>query len=158
MRKRSKDSITALVFALGNDRYAMDTVHVVEICAYETPRRVPLAPPGIKGVLELHGQAAPVIDLREVFGYTGISVAAPTMTIVLRRGGKLSAVVVDSVDDVVSISTTDLQAVSESMRAVAARGCVQGLVTLNEQLVIVVDGAQLADIHVQHLPHSPTGT
>jgi purine-binding chemotaxis protein CheW len=157
MKKRNKDSMTALVFALGNDRYAMDTVHVVEIRAYETPHRVPLAPPGIKGVLKLQGQAAPVIDLRELFGYTDVSVAPSTMTIVLRRDGKLSAVVVDSVDDVVAIKTSDLQAVPASMRAAASRSCVQGLMTLNEHLVLVVDGAQLAGTNAQHSLVVPTG-
>ena len=157
MKKRIKDSITALVFALGADRYAMDSEYVLEIRAYEVPRRVPLAPPIIKGVLELHGQAAPVIDLREAFGYTDVSVAPTTMTIVLCRGGKLSAVVVDSVDDVVPIRTSDLQAVPESMRAAASRSCVQGLATFNEHLVIVVDGAQLAAINAQHSA-DPVGT
>lgn len=155
MEKRVKESLTALIFTVGDGRYAMDSEHVVEVRAYQVPRRVPLAPPAIKGVLELRGQAAPVIDLREAFGYTDIPVAPSTMTIVLRRGGKLCAVVVDSVDDIVSIRTADLQAVPESMGAAATCSCIQGLVTLGERLVIVVDGARLADTDTQYVPLEP---
>jgi len=144
MSERNRKNVTAVVFSLGEDRYAIDTQHVCEVRAYETPHRVPLAPPGVKGVLELRGQGVPVVDLRESFGYTDVTVRPHTMTLVLRCAQVLSAVIVDTVDDVVTLDTTALQAVPDSMKASAARSHIEGLVTIDDRLVIVVNGAQLA--------------
>lgn len=144
MSEPIRKTVTALVFSLGEDWYAIDARHVCEVRAFEAPHRIPLAPPALKGVLELRGQAAPVVDLRESFGYTDVTVRPHTMTLILRRAQALSAVIVDTVEDVVTLETDAFQPVPDSMRASATRSHIEGLVTLNDRLVIVVNGAQLA--------------
>ena len=152
MGEHNRKTVTALIFTLGDDRYAIDTRHVCEVRAYETPHHLPLAPPVVKGVLELRGQAAPVVDLRESFGYTDVTVRPHTMTLVLRCAQALSAVIVDSVDDVVTLDAAAIQPVPDSMKASAARSHLEGLLTLDDHLVIVVNGAQLARAIESTLP------
>ena len=55
-----------LLFQIGADRYALDTSSVLEIVPRVTLRRVPGATPGLAGLLEYHGAAVPVLDLREL--------------------------------------------------------------------------------------------
>ena len=49
-------------FALAGEAYAVDILRAREIVAYDVVTRVPLAPPGIHGVMNLRGQVIPVID------------------------------------------------------------------------------------------------
>ena len=52
-----------LVFQIGNDRYALDTSHIVEVIPFLTLKRIPQAPKGVAGLFNYHGQPAPAVDL-----------------------------------------------------------------------------------------------
>ncbi|HVY13846.1 MAG TPA: chemotaxis protein CheW [Rhodopila sp.] len=52
-----------LVFRLDNDRYAIDARAIIEILPLVRLAHVPHAPAGVAGLLNLHGQPVPVIDL-----------------------------------------------------------------------------------------------
>ncbi|KWU19105.1 chemotaxis protein CheW [Burkholderia cenocepacia] len=144
MKSRLPEELTVLVFALDDDRYAVDIAHVVEIRAYQSPRRVPMSPTSVKGVLEMHGQGMPVVDLRQSLGYTDTSIKSDTMLIVLRRRAGLIAGVVNSVADVVAIRTDAVKPVPDGLRT-SVPDCLQGLVDLGKHMVTLVDGARLAD-------------
>lgn len=55
-----------LLFQIGADRYALDTASVLEIVPRVALKRVHGTPPGVAGLLEYHGAAVPVLDLREL--------------------------------------------------------------------------------------------
>lgn len=52
-----------LVFQLGNDRYALETSHVVEIVPSLFLRKLPHAPEYVGGIFNYRGTIVPVIDL-----------------------------------------------------------------------------------------------
>lgn len=52
-----------ILFRLGTDPYAIDAARVVRVVPLATLKEFPLAPPGIAGVLDLHGAPVPVVDL-----------------------------------------------------------------------------------------------
>jgi chemotaxis-related protein WspB len=55
-----------LVFSLGNDRYAIDAVQVVEILPLVNWKSLPGAPPGLAGIIDYRGNPAPLLDLSEL--------------------------------------------------------------------------------------------
>ncbi|NEX60552.1 chemotaxis protein CheW [Noviherbaspirillum galbum] len=55
-----------LLFQLGNDRYGIDTRHVVRVLPLLECKTVPHAPPWVAGLMNLRGEAVPVIDLRRL--------------------------------------------------------------------------------------------
>jgi len=55
-----------IVFQLGEDRYALDARELVEIVPLTQVKRLPLAPPGIAGMVDYHGVALPAIDLSQL--------------------------------------------------------------------------------------------
>ncbi|MCB0325312.1 MAG: purine-binding chemotaxis protein CheW [Bdellovibrionales bacterium] len=53
-----------LTFALGEEKYGLDILKVVEIFGIMKITRVPRCPSFVKGVINLRGRVIPVIDLR----------------------------------------------------------------------------------------------
>jgi purine-binding chemotaxis protein CheW len=51
-------------FFLGNHYFGIDVLKVQEIIRYQPMTRVPLAPPVIRGLINLRGQIVTAIDLR----------------------------------------------------------------------------------------------
>ncbi|HSV97014.1 MAG TPA: chemotaxis protein CheW [Spirochaetota bacterium] len=59
-----------LTFLIGSEKYGVDIVNVKEIIEYDQVTRVPIAPPAVRGVLNLRGSVVPIIDLSARFyGY-----------------------------------------------------------------------------------------
>lgn len=55
-----------LLFQLGNDRYALDTSHVVEVLPLLNLKKIPQAPPGVAGIFNYRGRPVPALDLSEL--------------------------------------------------------------------------------------------
>jgi chemotaxis-related protein WspB len=52
-----------LAFQLGNDRYAIEVTHVIEVLPLVDVKQLPRAPAGMAGMFDYHGEAVPLIDL-----------------------------------------------------------------------------------------------
>lgn len=143
MTNTSNRSIHALVFNLGDERYAIDTTYVCEIRAYEKPHPVPAAPDGVKGVSTWRNQTVTVVDLRERFSRTEAAITPTTLSIVLKHGNRLVAAIVDAVEDVIVFNPSEMQPVPDGLRSATRRSCVEGLLTRDEKLLVVVSGEHL---------------
>lgn len=55
-----------LIFQLGNDRYALEASHVVEVLPLVEMKKIPGAPRGIAGVFNYRGRPVPAVDLTEL--------------------------------------------------------------------------------------------
>jgi chemotaxis-related protein WspB len=75
-----------LLFAIGRDRYALDTADVAEVLPLVDVTRIPHAPAGVAGVLNFRGSPVPVVDLGVMFGGTSAPVCLSTRLILVRVG------------------------------------------------------------------------
>ena len=82
-----------LAFRLGDEVYAIDILKVQEIRVFEAVTKLPGAPDYIKGVINLRGLIAPVIDLRVKFGFREAAYGPFTVVIVLYVHDRLVAIV-----------------------------------------------------------------
>lgn len=55
-----------VLFQLGQDRYALDASHVVEVVPLLALKELPQAPKGIAGIFNYRGRPVPAIDLSEL--------------------------------------------------------------------------------------------
>jgi chemotaxis-related protein WspB len=55
-----------LLFQLGKDRYALDAGQIAEVLPLVTIKALPLAPRGIAGLFNYHGEPVPAVDLSEL--------------------------------------------------------------------------------------------
>jgi chemotaxis-related protein WspB len=55
-----------LLFQIGNDRYALDCRHAVEVIPYLALKKIPQAPRGLAGIFNYRGRPMPALDLCEM--------------------------------------------------------------------------------------------
>jgi purine-binding chemotaxis protein CheW len=127
-----------LAFRLGHEDYAIDILKVQEIRVFDTVTMLPGAPDYIKGVINLRGLIAPVIDLRLKFGFKEAEYGPFTVLIVLHVRERLVAVVVDAVADVVQLTHDQIKPAPEFATAVNVE-YVMGLGTRGDHMLILLD-------------------
>ena len=127
-----------LTFTLGSEEYGIDILKVQEIRGYDAVTRIVNAPAFIKGVINLRGVIVPIVDLRLKFRLGEPTYDAFTVVIILNIASRVVGIVVDGVSDVVSLTTDQLRQAPEFGAAVDTR-FVEGLATIDERMIIVVD-------------------
>jgi len=101
-----------LTFALDKEEYAVSVLKVREIIKIMDITRVPQLPAYVKGVINLRGKVVPIVDMRMKFGLPAREYSERTCIIVVevavRTSVVMMGVIVDSVSDVLTISTDEL--------------------------------------------------
>ena len=134
-----------LTLRLGNEEYAIDILRVQEIRSYEEPTRMVNAPPFIKGVVNLRGVIVPIVDLRMKLNLEKIEYNEFTVVIILNIRGTLMGAVVDSVSDVVTLSSQSIKEAPQFDTAIDAR-FISGIANVGDRMLIIMDmGALLSN-------------
>ncbi len=126
-----------LTFTLGQEEYGVDILKVQEIRGYDAVTRLPDAPEYIKGVINLRGTIVPVIDMRVKFRLEA-KVDALTVMIVLNVADRVVGMVVDSVSDVVQLTSEQIRAMPEVGTGIDRR-FLTGIGALDERMLILLD-------------------
>jgi purine-binding chemotaxis protein CheW len=136
----------ALTFALGQEVYGVDILRVKEIRGWSPVTRIPQSPAAVLGVLNLRGAIVPIIDLRVRFAMQTAEFNAVTVVIVLSlrtaEGQRECGIVVDNVRDVVDIAADSVRP-APSMQGCTANEFIEGITTLGEQMLILLDADRL---------------
>ena len=134
-----------LTFTLCGERFALPSLLVSEVLDLPRLTWVPLAPDHLRGVVNLRGNAATVVDLGQKFELESC-VKDPTCLIIVERdydGDTLPvAALADAVHEVVEIADADIAPPPDMGLAVPTR-FVRGLVRLDDTFTIVLDADQL---------------
>lgn len=133
----SGDGSQFLTFSLGEEEYGVDILKVQEIKGYVPTTRIPNAPSEVVGVLNLRGTIVPIVDLRRKFGLEPIEYSQFTAIVVVVVQGRVMGVIVDSVSEVVSIPTADIQPAPDFGSVSAST--LRGMARLDEKLIILLD-------------------
>ena len=103
-----------LTFKLGRQEFGLELTRVREILALPEVTQLPLAPPYLRGVINLRGRVIPVIDLRLKFGMPATEDDSRKCIIVcdVMRGEQpmQMSILVDSVSEVLRVGPQDLAA------------------------------------------------
>src|ERR1700750_1322947 len=106
-----------LTVALDNESYGVAVLKVREIIRLQKITPVPQMPGFVKGVINLRGRVIPVIDLRVKFGLKA-EFAARTCIVVVQVAVSAEqtvqmGLIVDSVEEVVSLTTGEIEPTPE---------------------------------------------
>jgi purine-binding chemotaxis protein CheW len=122
-----------VVFSLGEEEYALPVTSVQEIIHWTDPRAVASESHWIKGVISLRGKIIPVADL-------GARLGLPTerneggKIVVVENGSVTAGVVVDDVEEVLTIEDDQIDAVPA-----AGTEAIDGIVKIDDRLIILLD-------------------
>ena len=127
-----------LAFTLGQEEYGIDIQKVQELRGYEAPTRIANAPDFIKGVVNLRGIIVPIVDMRIKFKLGTPAYDQFTVVIILNIAGRTIGMVVDSVSDVITLTTEQVKPAPQ-MGAALDTDYLIGLGVLDDRMLILVD-------------------
>lgn len=136
-----------VTFRLAGDFYGIDVSHVQEVLRTQRVTPVPLAPAAVAGLINLRGQVVTAIELRERLGRPRRPVDVDPVAIVVRVQGEAVALLVDSINDVVSVSQADFEPPPETLEG-EVRSLIRGAYKLQRELLLALDCSRVVDIPV----------
>lgn len=127
-----------LTFTLGKEEYGIEILKVQEIRSYEVVTTVANAPEFIKGVVNLRGTIVPIVDMRIKFNLGEVDYTQFTVVIILNVAGRVVGMVVDSVSDVISLTSSQIRPPPNFSSTFDVR-YITGLGTVDQRMLILVD-------------------
>jgi purine-binding chemotaxis protein CheW len=100
---RADPVVELCAFRVGDEEYVIDIRRIREIVQPLTVTQVPRAPEWMEGVANLRGEVVPVLDVRRRLGLEPRPPTRRTKFLVVHVAGRVIALVVDGVSEVVRI-------------------------------------------------------
>jgi len=116
----------------------LDVAHVQEVLRGQEMTEVPLAPPAVKGLLNLRGQIVTAIDLRRRLALPPAVAEEPPMNVIMLGGGSVVSLLVDSIGDVETVRSDALAPVPETLDA-ATKSVTRFVCKLDGGLLLILD-------------------
>ena len=129
-------------FYVGSDFYGLEVMKVQEVTGTPTVIPVPLAPRFVRGLINLRGQLATAMGLRELFK-TSTKAENDPMSVVCRIEGNLVSLMVDTIGDVVEAERNLFEPPPDNM-PLDVRKFIKGVYKMDGQLLSVLDLDKLA--------------
>jgi len=104
---------------------------------------IPNAKSHVKGMMNLRGQIIPVIDVKERLGFGSSVSDSKQRILVVDINNSLTGLLVDEVDQVLRIKTTELHDAPENI--LESRNYVKGIAKNDNKLLILLDAAKLLE-------------
>jgi len=102
--RAGQDALPVVVLGIGKERYGIDLPDVAEVFPPLRPTRVPGTAAVFAGVINVHGEIRPVIDLRRLLGIDPVTdtvqKAGLARVILLRRNGREMGLQIDTVEQI----------------------------------------------------------
>ena len=121
-----------VVFSLGQEEYALPITHVHEIIRYSEPRSVASPTPWVRGVISLRGKIVPVYDLAHRLALT-VERTESAKIVIVETGAGLAGVIVDDVEEVMTVSEADLD-----VAPAAGRELIESIAKVGDRLVVLL--------------------
>jgi purine-binding chemotaxis protein CheW len=127
-----------LTLFLGAEEYGIEILKVQEIIRVLPITRVPRMPAFVRGVINLRGRIVPVLELRERFGMDRSAEARENCIIVVRTGSLSLGMLVDRVNEVMTVADGEIEPVPDFGVAVDTKDLL-GVARRGERVVLLLD-------------------
>ena len=131
-----------LTFELGDEIYGIGIKYVTEIVGIQNITEVPDMPDFVKGVVNLRGQVIPVVDVRLRFHMQERDYDERTCIVVVNIDDIQLGLVVDTVNEVMTISSSSISPPPKVAAANSAQ-YIKGMGKIGDSVKILLDGQKL---------------
>ena len=111
--QRSSTLRQLITFTVDSEVFAIDVMRVQEVTGRPVVLNVPLAPPFLRGLVNLRGQIATAVDLANFFSgeseLKNEEEQESEMSVICEINKSLIALVVDSIGDVIEVDEADFE-------------------------------------------------
>lgn len=135
------EPIPHVIFRLGRQAFAIRLSDIKDVARAPEITAVPQADPMVRGLTVLRNTLTTALDLRARFGLPA-GTQQPATALAVDHEGERIALLVDKVEDVLSLGPTEPLAPS---RDPLWQGVITGVVTRNDETIVVLDVAGIMD-------------
>lgn len=132
-------------FFLEREMFGIDVLNIQEVMLFQETTEVPLAPPVIRGLLNLRGTIVSTIDLRRRFGMPDREEAALPLNIVTQTGTGLASFLVDRIGEVIEADEGTFEKAPDTL-AGETRELIEGVYKLAGGLLLILNVERAADM------------
>jgi purine-binding chemotaxis protein CheW len=125
-------------FYVDGHYFGLDVLQVQEIIRYQEMTRVPLAPPVVRGLINLRGQIVTAIDLRRRLELRARPDDQLPLNVVVQTGDGAVSLLVDEIGDVLEVPEASFERPPETLRG-PARELIRGAYKLKDRLLLILD-------------------
>ncbi|EFL52657.1 CheW protein [Solidesulfovibrio fructosivorans JJ]] len=129
--------------------FAIDIFSVREILDFTDITRVPHMPPAMRGVVDVRGEAVPVMDLGQRLGLGPVAQSINTRIVIMEQAteGKIRLIggLTESVKEVLELDDAHIVP-PPSMGTAASAACIRGIGRHGDRFVIVLDTQHLFNL------------
>ena len=125
--------------------FGVEVEKVQEVIRYQEMTRVPLAPPVVKGLINLRGQIVTAVDLRCRLGLRERASTDLPMNVVIRHEDGAVSLLVDEIGDVLEVEEESFE-VPPGTLAGEARELIRGVYKLKGALLIALDTDKMLNL------------
>lgn len=122
-------------FILDGYHFGIDVLRVQEIIRYQEMTRVPLAPPVVRGLINLRGQIVTAIDLRRRLALPDLPAGLHPVNVVISTDDGAVSLLVDEIGDVMTVSEAGFERPPETLRG-KTREMIRGAYKLERRLLL----------------------
>jgi purine-binding chemotaxis protein CheW len=137
-----KDINQFLTFMLGKETFAVDISTVREVLELTAVTHIPRTPTFMRGVINLRGNAVPVVDMRQKLGMSAQKDTVETCIIIVEIDfeGDITVMgaLVDSVNEVFEMGENDIEPAPKMGAAVDA-SYIKGMGRQDNEFIIIMD-------------------
>lgn len=135
-------------FTVADKSYGVIVDNVQEVLANHQITDIPLAPPGVMGLMNIRGRIVPAIALRKV-----LRLEQPPrddddedtiFNIIINHDGEQVGLMVDQIGDIITIKPDDIESPPETLKG-AARRFMYGVFSVQGNLHLLLDLDTLLD-------------
>lgn len=139
--QEAEDAIQMVGFILAGELFGVDILMVQEIIKQSPITCIPDAPEFIEGVINLRGNIIPIIDLHKRLNLPAAEQEseAPTWTLILNVGGRITGFIVDQVTRVIKVPNSAIQPPPDMVVSVLKSQYISGICKLGEQIMAILD-------------------
>ena len=132
-------------FHLDGLSFGVEVEMVQEVIRYQAMTRVPLAPPTIRGLINLRGQIVTAVDMRRRLGLTDRPDDELPMNVVVRLEDGAVSLLVDEIGDVLELEEEHFESPPATLKG-PARALVRAVYKLEEGLLLILDTRNAVDV------------
>lgn len=118
--------------------FGVDVRRVQEVLRFQRMTPVPLAPPVVRGLINLRGQIVTALDLRRRLDLTDRPADRQPMNIVVRSDEGPVSLLVDEIGEVVDVDDSAFEPPPETLQG-PARQLIPGAYKLASRLLLILD-------------------
>jgi purine-binding chemotaxis protein CheW len=143
--REEQERVSYLAFYLGTEVYGLPLEQLREVARVSHLRRVPGAPAGVAGLVNLRGEILCALDVREILGLPAQTSSETPFLVALRGFGDPLGLIVDSIADIYAVSPSDIEAPPATWPAERA-ACFIGTARVPAGLMGLLDLARVTKV------------